>query len=429
LVIENSQKYSDLISKLCNKTVFAAAVSDDFRYHPAECEPIVISIKFEDDIYNIVLDHTESEENKLDIKELSKIKRFFVDDAKEFYHLTGLENCYDSKLLTHFNNNKTEPPILPHIFEHLGKSKKQGINKVVPLTKVIEYAEAKLNTIQEPKNITRPYLKYNNSLKTFAKIEGSGIKITMGPFKRVFKNDYAYSNFNILTTTGRPSNTFRGINLGALNKNDDTRNQIVTRHKPGMLVEFDYDAYHLRLLAKILKYDVPLDVSLHQYFADTIYKSSYDEAKRISWQILYGNIKVKEKENPFFYKVDQMSDLLWGYFKKHKHFKSHIYRRHFASSNVPDANKNKVLNYFIQSYETEQNIETINRIQDFLKSRSTDMILYTYDSFLFDLDRSEGLRMVLDLKEILQAGSFPVKVKAGLNYGEMQDITERINGH
>ena len=203
----------------------------------------------------------------------------------------------------------------------------------------------------------------------------------------------------------------------------------MTRHNPGMLVEFDYDAYHLRLLAKILKYDVPSDVSLHQHFADTIYKSSYDEAKRISWQILYGNVKVTEKENPFFYKVDKMSDALWSYFKKHKHFKSHIYRRQFASNNVPDANKNKVLNYFIQSYETEQNIETIRKIQSFLKSRSTNMILYTYDSFLFDLDRTEGLEMILQLKKILSAGSFPVKVKAGLNYGEMQDITERINGH
>lgn len=429
MVIESRQQYSDLISKLSNKNVFATAVSDDFRYHPAECDPIVISIKFNDEIYNIIIDHTESESSDIDVKELSKIKRFFVDDVKEFMHLTKLKNCYDCNLLSYFNGEKLQKPALPHIFEHLGTSKKQGINKVIPLTKVIEYSEAKLKTIKKPINITKPYLKYNNSLKVFTGLESSGLKITMGPFKRVFKNGYAYSNFNILTTTGRPSNTFRGINLGALNKNDDTRNQIVTRHNQGMLVEFDYDAYHLRLLAKILKYDVPSDVSLHQYFADTIYKSSYDEAKRISWQILYGNVKVTEKENPFFYKVDKMSDALWSYFKKHKHFKSHIYRRQFASSNVPDANKNKVLNYFIQSYETEQNIETIRKIQDFLKSRSTNMILYTYDSFLFDLDRTEGLEVILRLKKILNAGSFPVKVKAGLNYGEMQDITERINGH
>ena len=57
------------------------------------------------------------------------------------------------------------------------------------------------------------------------------------------------------------------------------------------------------------------------------------------------------------------------------------------------------------------------------------MILYTYDSFLFDLDRSEGLKTILQIKEILQDNKFPVKVKAGLNYGSMQDITERINGY
>tara|TARA_R100000027_G_scaffold21064_1_gene15227 strand:+ start:164 stop:340 length:177 start_codon:yes stop_codon:yes gene_type:complete len=55
------------------------------------------------------------------------------------------------------------------------------------------------------------------------------------------------------------------------------------------------------------------------------------------------------------------------------------------------------------------------------------MMLYTYDSFLFDLDRTEGFKTVLQIKEILEDGKYPVKVKAGLDYGSMQDITERIN--
>ena len=131
----------------------------------------------------------------------------------------------------------------------------------------------------------------------------------------------------------------------------------------------------------------------------------------------------------FFYKIEEMADSLYRYFKTHKQFKTHIYRRKFVSSMILEANKNKVLNYFIQSYETEQNIETIKRVQKYLGSRSTHMILYTYDSFLFDLDRTEGFRTVLELKEILQDGSFPVRIKAGLNYGSMQDITERVNGH
>jgi hypothetical protein len=54
-------------------------------------------------------------------------------------------------------------------------------------------------------------------------------------------------------------------------------------------------------------------------------------------------------------------------------------------------------------------------------------MLYTYDSFLFDLDRTEGFKTVLQIKKILEDNKYPVKVKAGLNYGSMQDITERIN--
>jgi len=46
---------------------------------------------------------------------------------------------------------------------------------------------------------------------------------------------------------------------------------------------------------------------------------------------------------------------------------------------------------------------------------------------LFDLDRTEGFKTVLQIKKILENGKYPVKVKAGLNYGSMQDITERIN--
>ena len=98
----------------------------------------------------------------------------------------------------------------------------------------------------------------------------------------------------------------------------------MTRFDKGMLVEFDYDAFHLRLLAKLLKYDVPTDISLHQYFADNIYNSSYDDAKKISWQILYGGIKVDKNDNPFFYKIEEMAASLYNHFKIHKQFKTHI---------------------------------------------------------------------------------------------------------
>ena len=94
---------------------------------------------------------------------------------------------------------------------------------------------------------------------------------------------------------------------------------------------------------------------------------------------------------------------------------------------VANVNKNKLLNYFVQSYETERNIETIKKVSSFIKDRSAHMVLYMYDSFLFDLDRTEGSRTILGVKEILQDGIYPVKIHAGLDYDSMQDITERIN--
>ena len=433
MVIENKQGYNDLLKRARNKSVCASFIRDDNRNHPAESKVILISLYFENQYYDIVFDHSESFSKDLELQKLSCIKRFWVDDVKEFYHLTGFTNGYDVRLLNKLNNSDyediEEPQIFAHIYENTFAARQS--NKIIPIVKVLEYSQNKLNKIINniSESISKSYLKYNRALFEFARLENSGMKITPNSFGTVFRNGYGFTNYNLLTATGRPSNTFRGVNFGALNKNDNTRNNIVTRFDKGMLVEFDYDAYHLRLLADLLKIEVPINKSLHQHLADTVYNSTYEESKRISWQILYGNIKIDEKDNPFFYKVEKMADLLWGYFNKNKCFKSPIYNRKFESTQIVDPNRKKVLNYFIQSYETEKNIETLKKLNRFLKNRSTRMMLYTYDSFLFDLDRSEGLKTILQIKEILQDNKFPVKVKAGLNYGSMQDITERINGN
>ena len=342
-----------------------------------------------------------------------------------------MTNGYDVVMSDYLDNIAHEKIQEPHVFNKIYENSfaLRKSNKIVPIVKVLEYAHERLNIIIDsvPEKATKTFIKYNNAMYEFAKFENSGMKIIPNSFGTVFRNGYGYPNYNMYTATGRPSNTFRGVNFGALNKNDNTRNNIVTRFEKGMLVEFDYDAYHLRLLAEMLNFDVPFDKSLHQHLADTVYKTTYEESKKVSWQILYGNVSVTEKENPFFYTIEKMSDALWRIFNSNKSFKSHIYRRQFVSDQISDPNKNKVLNYFIQSYETENNIETIKKINKYLEKRSTRMMLYTYDSFLFDLDRTEGFKTVLQIKEILEDGKYPVKVKAGLDYGSMQDITERIN--
>ena len=81
---------------------------------------------------------------------------------------------------------------------------------------------------------------------------------------------------------------------------------------------------------------------------------------------------------------------------------------------------NKLLNYYIQATETERNIRTILEIQRYLYKKKTILILYNYDSFLFDVHEKENV--ISDLMEILQKGGFIVKAKSGNNFGDMNEV-------
>jgi hypothetical protein len=51
------------------------------------------------------------------------------------------------------------------------------------------------------------------------------------------------------------------------------------------------------------------------------------------------------------------------------------------------------------------------------------MILYTYDSILFDVPVSEAQEILPRIKDVLQQGNFPVKVSVGNIYSKMNIIS------
>jgi hypothetical protein len=89
-------------------------------------------------------------------------------------------------------------------------------------------------------------------------------------------------------------------------------------------------------------------------------------------------------------------------------------------------NKNKLFNYLIQAYETESNIKTIIEINNYLLDKHTKLVLYGYDSFLFDFSKQDGVNVLTEIKDILERNGHMVKSKMGFNYGEMTDISERL---
>ena len=128
----------------------------------------------------------------------------------------------------------------------------------------------------QPANFNVAQLENENDdiIDNLTYLESSGLR---------YDKNIVFSEYNPYTSTGRPSNRFGGINFAALNKSDGSRAKFISRFgSKGKLVEFDYDAYHLRLIADKVGYKFS-DASVHQHFAD-LFDITYQEAKVLSFQ-------------------------------------------------------------------------------------------------------------------------------------------------
>ena len=140
MVIENVSRYKSLLKKIANKSVPAVFIRDDNRNHPAESSVIAVSLFVDNEIHDVIFDHSESFSEGLDIKELFCAKRFWVDDVKEFYHLTKNTNGYDITMSDYLNNVTHERVQKPQVFDKIYENSfaLRKSNKIVPIVKVLE---------------------------------------------------------------------------------------------------------------------------------------------------------------------------------------------------------------------------------------------------------------------------------------------------
>jgi hypothetical protein len=302
------------------------------------------------------------------------------------------------------------------------------LNEIIPLSKHNEYC----SDIYE--GMARAYTGQNDDymndvIRAFTSIEKNGIKVSDDVcdifdirVKKHISNGKLYSNYNLWTTTGRPSNSFGSVNFAALPP--EKRKAFVAEND--YLVEFDFDAYHLRLIADLVGYHTFGEESVHEHLSKW-YECSYEESKQKTFRLLYGGIDKETREKvPFFDLTHKYINDKWNEINTHNCVFTDIYRRKLLFKNYEDLNRNKVFNYLIQALETESNINKILKIQDYLYNKKTKLVLYGYDSFLFDFSNQDGVETLIDIKNILEEGKHFTKSKMGLNYGEMQDITKRL---
>jgi len=253
-----------------------------------------------------------------------------------------------------------------------------------------------------------------NIVQTFSKIEQNGLYTEKG---------YEYTKYNVFTTTGRPANSNNGINYAALNKDDGTREKYISRFENGKLIEFDYDAYHLRLIANLIGTVQP-EGSFHRYLgklyfdSDTLTKEQYSESKKISFQILYGGIPKEFMRIDYFNKTSSYISKLWDIYNSKGYIETPILKRKLYKKNLDNMNPQKLFNYMIQAYETEMNSQALKNILDLLDNYSSKMILYVYDAFVFDIDPDEKIL----IKKIHDLMVFPSKAKIGRDYHNMRSL-------
>ena len=136
---------------------------------------------------------------------------------------------------------------------------------------------------------------------------------------------------------------------------------------------------------------------------------------------MYGGIFEQYRNLPYFAKTQQFIDNLWDEFNERDEIKTFFFKRPIKKTNHPNLTPQKLFNYYIQAYETEYNLQTVLKIKEYLKDFKTNLILYTYDAFLFDFAKDDGKQCVIGLKQIINQ-DFPVKIQYGPNYGVLKAL-------
>lgn len=78
--------------------------------------------------------------------------------------------------------------------------------------------------------------------------------------------------------------------------------------------------------------------------------------------------------------------------------------------------------YYIQSYETYNNVVVLDKLINYLSTKKSKIIAYNYDAFLIDFNAKDGKKFITEVQTILKNGKFPTKVSFSENYNTLVKI-------
>lgn len=455
----DSKNLMDFVNKFDTEDCLIIPVFSDIANHPVNntlCFLYVTFLKSEEE-FVLPFNHSETSnlpQSVISIQLSNSNTKKFVFDKKVILHIApNLLGLIDINTLQYIDTNTpisiNMEETTAHSFIKKSFGNYKNLNRIIPILKQTETLKKYSFDLRDSmsgyeSNIGKQAFSFMNNtmIEVFSKIEDNGIHINKELAKKVFgtnierhisKNGLLHTEYNLYTSTGRPSNRFGGINYAALQKADETRTIFTSRFgEDGIFVLFDYDAFHLRLIANIIGFEFPPgnihDLLGKLYFnTNTLTDEQYAESKKISFAMLYGGIREEHKQIPFFSAVASFIETTWNDFRVNGYAESTISKRRFYAKNLDATNPQKLFNYIIQLCETEQNVLTLKKLLPMFEGKKSKVSLYTYDSILIDFCTMDGKNFLLSIKDCFECEKlYPIKVYIGKNYKDMENITSRF---
>jgi hypothetical protein len=434
MVVQSVTELQKLQNRIETEASVVVPIFVDQHSHPAINTISSLHILIDKDYYCVPFNHPDAIPMSISLERAFKVITLYKREILHTFNIPQ-ERVHDVATILHLSS-KVIPEIreyyTPIITRMLQQFQFKNLHLSVPLMMWVEYGYKLTQFLKESfyNKIPDGYDFVNNKvIPTLTTIEKSGIYVDSavlmehyGDVKKYINNNTIYSEYNPYTSTGRPSNKYGGINFAAINKNDGTRRAFTSRYgDDGLLIQFDYEAFHLRLVGAQINYNLPTS-SVHTYLAQQYYgkqevtPDEYEQSKARTFALMYGmNEDFGGVE--FFHNVRKYSEQLWDFYKVMGFIKTNSGKRIVVDEPSP----NKVFNYSVQWLETEEALSKVSMVCQLLEGKLTKPILYTYDALLLDLHRSETA-MLPRIKSLLEEGGYPTRMYKGRNYDELEMI-------
>lgn len=383
--------------------------------HPVETDVLALYLHFVDGNTQLVnFNHPDKLPSQILLQDIVFHPKTLILNKKHLYKFKGIGGIDCNSYLQYYVDDYVDQiDFYPKAIEFLQRkwNSHKLYGQIIPLSNWIEFAQgivAHILPYYKPDKITDGCIQFcHDFMNVFSAIESVQV-----PFDAEMKSQ----NYMWYTATTRPSNAWGGFNFSAMNKQDGTREKLHSRFDGGKIVQFDYDAFHIKLLAKILQYDF----TMHPYeqIKEELHLTiPYDEVKNKVFQNIYGNITTEFMKHPFFQAVQAMIDELYSEYLSKGYIESYFYKKRFRG--IEDPTPNKVFNYFLQSLETEYNVQKLKSIVQVMEHQQSMLVLYLYDAFLFDVHPTET-KLITELKSLFETDGMTTKCSVGTTFGDIE---------